>query len=80
MFAFWEGFEKRAIADVGRAIGRFSRKAHASTPIPGMRMHPATPKIIPGHGAVAVSKSMKIKGISQTSKKLPEPSLPGGGG
>jgi hypothetical protein len=63
---FWEGFEKRAAN-----LGKFSRGGK-TTPIPGMRTHPASPAAIPGQGAVAVSKKMGIKPISQHSKGMPE--------
>lgn len=69
MSAFWNGFEKRAVS-VGQAVGNFSKGG--KVPIPGMRTHPASPAAIPGQGAVAVSKKMGIKPISQHSKGMPE--------
>jgi hypothetical protein len=69
MRQFWSGFEKRANF-MGQAVGKFSRGGQI--PIPGMRSHPPSANIIPGHGAVAVSKKMSIKPISQSSRGLPE--------
>lgn len=72
MIIFWQGFEKRA-ASVGQTVGKFSKGGKVTTiPIPGMRTHPATPKTIPGQGAVSVSKRMHIRPISQHSKGIPE--------
>jgi len=52
-------------------IGKFSRGGK-TTPIPGMRQHPASPSVIPGQGAVSVSKNLNIKSITQHSKGMPE--------
>jgi len=52
-------------------IGKFSRGGK-TTPIPGMRTHPSSPSVIPGHGAVSVSKNLNIKSITQHSKGMPE--------
>jgi len=70
MQQFWNGFEKRALS-VGQSIGKFS-KGGKTTPIPGMRTHPSSPSVIPGHGAVSVSKNLNIKSITQHSKGMPE--------
>lgn len=67
--SFWNGFEKRALS-VGQAVGKFSKGG--KIPIPGMRTHPASPATIPGQGAVAVSKNLNIKPITQHSKGMPE--------
>jgi len=66
MEQFWNGFEKRAAN-----LGKFSRGGK-TTPIPGMRQHPSSPSVIPGQGAVSVSKNLNIKSITQHSKGMPE--------
>lgn len=71
MQQFWNGFEKRAL-DVGRVRGLASKGRHTPPPIPGMRPSPSTPQRIPGHGAVAVSKNLSIKPITQQSRGVPE--------
>lgn len=70
---FWNGFEKRA-ADLYKGISKVvgAGAKGGKVPIPGMRTHAPSPNIIPGHGAVTVSKKMSIKPITQHSKGMPE--------
>jgi len=72
MSHFWQGFEKRASNLLTQAKGVVGAGSKGGKiPIPGMRTHPPHTNIIPGHGAVTVSKNMNIKPITQSSRGVP---------
>lgn len=72
MNGFWEGFHKHAVNILKSSKGVVGLGSKGGKiPIPGLRTHSSSPNIIPGQGAVTVSKGMNIKSITQSSKGVP---------
>jgi hypothetical protein len=66
---FWTGFEKRAIADAGKAVGKFSKGG--KLPLPGMLTHVSSPSRLPGQGAVKATGKGNLNPIHQHTVGTP---------
>lgn len=66
---FWAGFEKRAAVESGlNPVVNTTLSKPTPPPIPGPRVKPGKPGIIPGTGGVTRTPMGKMKPISQYSR------------